>query len=236
MPKIANYLRDGVKAKSIAVVFVNNDFGKGGRDAIVKELAARDITVVADVSTEAGQADFAADVIKVKGANADAVFVYLNEEESARFLREARKQGITVPLIGETTLLGQKVIDLAGDAANGARGHVGLSVDIPVPAIAEFRNKFNARFKYLPDHNGIKGYTGVYAVAFVTRKIGKLDRKELAKTLHGLTISPKDEPGILLETTWDNKGDIDRVSYIAEVVAGKQKIVTELPKLGKGTQ
>ena len=107
MPKIANYLRDGVKAKSVAVVFVNNDFGKGGRDAIVKELKERNIAVVADVSTEAGQADFAADVIKVKGANADAVFVYLNEEESARFLREAKKQGLNKPLIGETTLLGQ---------------------------------------------------------------------------------------------------------------------------------
>ena len=93
MPKIANYLRDGVKAKSVAVVYVNNDFGKGGRDAITKELAARDIKVVADISTEAGQADFAADVIKLKGANADAIFVYLNEEESARFLREAKKQG-----------------------------------------------------------------------------------------------------------------------------------------------
>ena len=125
MPKIANYLRDGVKAKSVAVVYVNNDFGKGGRDAIIKELAARDIKVVADISTEAGQADFAADVIKLKGANADAIFVYLNEEESARFLREAKKQGLNKPLIGETTLLGQKVIELAGDAANGVKGHVG---------------------------------------------------------------------------------------------------------------
>ena len=132
-----------------------------------------------------------------------------------------RKQGLNVPLIGETTLLGQKVIDLAGDAANGARGHVGLSADIPVPAVEEFKNKFNARFKYVPDHNGIKGYTGVYAAAFVTRKIGKFDRKALAKTLHGMTISPKDEPGILIETTWDDKGDIDRISFIAEVV-GRQ--------------
>src|SRR6185503_4370091 len=82
MPKIANYLRDVVKAKSLAVIYVNNDFGKGGRDAIM---------VVADLSTESGQADFAADVIKLKGANADAVFVYLNEEESARFLIEAKK-------------------------------------------------------------------------------------------------------------------------------------------------
>src|SRR5437870_10096925 len=85
MPKIANYIRDAVKAKSVAVVWVNNDFGKGGRDTFTKEMAARDIKVVADVSTESGQADFSADVVKIAAANADAIFVYLNEEESARF-------------------------------------------------------------------------------------------------------------------------------------------------------
>ena len=106
----------------MAVVYVNNDFGKGGRDAIIKELAARDIKVVADISTEAGQADFAADVIKLKGANADAIFVYLNEEESARFLREAKKQGLNKPLIGETTLLGQKVIELGGRCRQRRQG------------------------------------------------------------------------------------------------------------------
>jgi branched-chain amino acid transport system substrate-binding protein len=55
MPKIATYIRDVVKAKTVAVVFVNNDFGKGGRNAITKELEARGIKIVADVSTEAGQ-------------------------------------------------------------------------------------------------------------------------------------------------------------------------------------
>src|SRR5712664_2682724 len=135
MPKIANYIRDGLKAKTVAVLWVNNDFGKGGRDTFLKEMAWRGIKVVADVSTESGQVDFAADVVKVKGANADAIFVYTNEEESARFLREARKQGVAKPLIGETTLLGQKVIDMAGPSANGARGHVGLSADAPIPAV-----------------------------------------------------------------------------------------------------
>jgi branched-chain amino acid transport system substrate-binding protein len=236
MPKIANYMRDGVKAKTVAVIWVNNDFGKGGRDNFIKEMNSRGIKIVADLSTESGQTDFAADVVKAKAANPEAIFVYTNEEESARFLREARKQGIAVPLIGETTLLGQKVIDLAGDAANGARGHVGLSADIPVPAVQEFKTKFNAKFKYVPDHNGIKGYSGVYAVAYATKKQGKFDRKALAKSLHGMTITPAEEPGILLETTWDNKGDIDRISYIAEVINGKQTITSELPKLGKGTQ
>ena len=138
MPKIANYINDGMKAKSVAVVYVNNDFGKGGRNAIAKELESRGIKMVADLSTESGQADFAADVVKVKAANADAVFVYLNEDESARFLIEAKKQGVTTPMVGETTLLGQKVIDLAKEAANGVRGHVGLSADAPIPGVQEF--------------------------------------------------------------------------------------------------
>jgi branched-chain amino acid transport system substrate-binding protein len=232
MPKIANYMRDGVKAKSVAVVWVNNDFGKGGRDFFVAEMRKRNIQVVADVSTESGQVDFASDVVKVKNANADAIFVYTNEEESARFLREARKQGIRVPLIGETTLLGQKVIELAGEAANGVKGHVGLSADAPVPALQEFGEKFKKRFGYANDHNGIKGYTAIYMIKHVTEKIGKFDSKAFAAALHGLTITPAQEPGILMEATWDANGEIDRQSFLGEVVAGKQKIVEILPKAG----
>jgi branched-chain amino acid transport system substrate-binding protein len=233
MPKLANYLRDEVKAKSVAVVYINNDFGKGGRDAIIKELNSRSIKVAADLSTEPGQADFAADVIKLKTADADAIFVYLNEEESARFLREARKQGIAKPMIGETTLLGQKVIDLAGDAANGVKGHVGLSVDAPVPALQEFGKKFQAKYNYKPDHNGVKGYIAVYMLKAAAEKAGKLDAKAIAAALHGMTISPDKVPGILLEATWDDTGEIDRVSFLAEVKDGKQVITQTLPGLKK---
>ncbi len=233
MPKIANYLRDEVKTKSLAIIYVNNDFGKGGRNAIVKELDSRGIKVVADLSTEAGQADFAADVIKLKGANADAIFVYLNEEESARFLIEAKKQGLDKPLIGETTLLGQKVIDLAKDAANGVRGHVGLTVDAPIPAIQEFGKKFEAKFNYKPDHNGVKGYIAPYMMKAAAEKAGSLDAKAIAAALHGLTITPDKLPGILIEATWDDTGEIDRISFLAEVKDGKQIITKTLPKLGK---
>jgi len=234
MPKIANYIRDELKAKTVALIWVNNDFGKGGRDKLMKELAARNIKLVADVSTESGQVDFAADVVKLKAANADAVFVYSNEEECARIMREARKQGLKGPFVGDTTLLSQKTIELAAEAANGVVGHVGLTADAPIPAVTEFAQRFQKRFNYKPDHNGIKGYTAVYAVKYVTeKKIGKFDRKALAKIMHGLTITPQEEPGILMETTWDNVGEIDRISFLAEVVNGKQNISKVLPKLGK---
>jgi branched-chain amino acid transport system substrate-binding protein len=194
-------------------------------------MKTRGIDVAVDLSTEQGQVDFGSDVIKLKSAKVDAIFVYTNEEESARFLIEAKRQGLTTPLFGETTLLSQKVVELAGAAANGVRGHVGLSADAPIPAIQEFAAKFSKRFGYRPDHNGIKGYTAVYLVKYVTEKIGKFDRKAFGATMKGLTLKPETAPGILMEATWDQNGDIDRASFLAEIINGQQKIVETLPKL-----
>lgn len=233
MPKVAHYIHDDLKAKTVAVVWVNNDFGKGGRDTIKKNFADLGVKVVADLSTEAGQADFAADVSKIKAANPDAIFIYLNEEESARILKELKRQGVTAPRVGETTLIGQKVIELAGDAANGAQGHVGLTVDAPIPAIRKFGADFKAKYNYVPDHNGIKGYLSIYVIKAVTEKMGKVDAKDFAKTLHGMTITAAKEPGILMDVTYDQNGDIDRQGFLVEVKDGKQVVTKVLPKLGK---
>lgn len=232
MPKVARYIANGLKAKTVAVMFVNNDFGKGGRDSITKALEANGVKVVADISTDSGQIDFSAPVLKAKQSNADALFVYTNEEESARALRELRKQGYNKPIVGETTLTGQKVIELAGDAANGAVAHVGLTVDAPNPLMLKFKAKFYQDYKYISDHNGIKGYTGVYLMKAAIEKAGKVDRKAVAQALHGLQVSAAKHPGVLMDVAMDNNGDLDRESFIVEVKNGKQEVKTVLPALG----
>jgi branched-chain amino acid transport system substrate-binding protein len=232
MPKLAKYIKDGIKANSVAMIWVNNDFGKGGRDAMQKALDAVGVKVVADVSTDPGQVDFSGAVLKVKQANPDAVFVYTNEEESARALRELKKQGITKPIIGETTLTGQKVIELAGDAANGALAHVGLTVDAPQPTIKAFDDKFQKEYKYKSDHNGMKGYSAMYVVKAITEKNKKIDPKEFAKALHGAKILTKDYPGVLLDVSFDANGDLDRESFLVKVENGKQVVTATLPPAG----
>lgn len=232
MPKVARYIANGLKAKTVAVMFVNNDFGKGGRDSITKALEAAGVKVVADISTDSGQIDFSAPVLKAKAANADALFVYTNEEESARALRELRKQGYSKPIVGETTLTGQKVIELAGEAANGAVAHVGLTVDAPNPLMLKFKARFYQDYKYISDHNGIKGYTGVYLLKAAIEKAGKVDRVAVAKALHGLKVSAAKNPGVLMDVAMDDNGDLDRESFIVEVKNGKQEVKEVLPALG----
>ena len=228
MPKVARYLQETVKAKTVAVIYVNNDFGKGGRDAIVKALEGRGVKVVADISTDPGQVDFSGPVLKVKQSNADALFVYTNEEESARALRELRKQGYDKPIVGESTLTNEKVIELAGDAANGVVAHVGLTADAPNPTVQAFVKKYEAEYKTRPDHNAMKGYTGMHAIKAVQDKVGKLDQKAFAKAMHGASISAAQYPGVLFDVRYDDKGDLDRESFIVKVANGRSEVVQTL--------
>jgi branched-chain amino acid transport system substrate-binding protein len=231
VPKVAAYMVDQLKVKSVAIVWINNDFGKGGHDEMVKALAARNIKLAADISTEQGQVDYSSVVVKAKSADADALFAYLNEDESARLLRELKKQAYDKPIVGETTLMGQKVIELAGDAADGVHGHVGLTIDAPVPGIQAFSKKYQEAYGAKCDHNGIKGYFGVYLVKAVTEKIGKFDRVLFAKTLHGLSLSAKEYPGLLMDVSFDEHGDLDRESFLVEVKHGQQIVTQILPPL-----
>ena len=119
----------------------------------------------------------------MKNANADAVFVYLNEEESARFLRAAKQAGHHKPMIGETTLIGAKVLELAGDAANGAKGHVGLTRPTRRSRRSqEFGKRFGEKYGFASDHNGVKGYMGAFMVKWATEQVGDLDSEKVADT------------------------------------------------------
>jgi branched-chain amino acid transport system substrate-binding protein len=232
MPKVGRYISEQAKLKTLAVIYVNNDFGKGGLDMIKKALEKSSTRIVSEISTDSGQIDFSAAVLKAKQSNADGLFAYSNEEESARLLRELRKQGWTKPIIGETTLTNQKVIELAGDAANGAVAHVGLTVDAPLPAIRAFRAKFEKEYKYISDHNGMKGYSGIYILKAAIEKVGKLDRKAVAIAMHSLKVTTAKEPGVLMDVAFDQNGDLDRESFLVEVKNGQQVVVATLPALG----
>ena len=229
MPKVAKYIV--TKSKNLAIMYVNNDFGKGGLDSIKKALNGSPTKIAAEISTEPGQVDWSAAVLRAKNSGADAVFVYTNEEESARALRELRKQGWDKPIIGETTLTGQKVIELAGDAANGAVAHVGLTVDAPIFFFLNFKANFYREYKYISDHNGIKGYTGVYTLKAAIEKVGKLDRKAVAQAMHGINISAAKVPGVIMDVSFDQRGDLDRESFMVEVKNGKQEVIATLPSL-----
>lgn len=230
VPALTAYFTDTLKAKKVGVAWINNEFGKGGRDVFVAEMAKAGIEVTADVASEQAQTDYAADVAKLKQANPEAVFVYMNQEESARFLIEARKQGLTMPLIGEVTLTEAKVVELAGEAAEGAIAHVGVTANATeIPGIAEFSAKFQETFKRTPTHDAIKGYIGAWTTKYVTELVGKVDGEAFAEKMSGLCLKVADYPKVLLDTCWDDRGEMSRPSFMVQVKDGKPVVIGTVP-------
>jgi branched-chain amino acid transport system substrate-binding protein len=62
-------------------------------------------------------------------------------------------------------------------------------------------------------------------------KAGKLDRKAVAQALRGLSVKADKNPGVLMDVSFDDKGDLDRESFIVEVQNGKQVVKEVVPPL-----
>jgi branched-chain amino acid transport system substrate-binding protein len=111
---------------------------------------------------------------------------------------------------------------------------VGLTADAPIAEVKAFAQKFQKEYNYKPDHNGLKGYSAMYVVKAVTEKIGKFDGPAFADAMHGIKLSAKQYPGILMDVSFDKNGDLDRESFMTKVVNGRQEVVATLPALGAG--
>ncbi len=230
IPALVPYFTDTLQAKKVGIAWVNNEFGKGGRDVFAAEMQKAGIEVVADVASEQAQTDYAADVARLKDAGADAVFVYMNQEESARFLIEAKKQGLSMPLVGEVTLTEAKVIELAGGAAENAIAHVGVTATATqIEGIAEFATKFEETFKRKPTHDAIKGYVGAWATKYVTEIVGEFDGAAFADKMKNLCLDVADHPRMLLDTCWDDTGEMSRPSFMVQVKDGAPAVIGTVP-------
>ena len=70
-------------------------------------------------------------------------------------------------------------------------------------------------------------------VKALTEKLGKFDRKAFAAAMKNACFTAKQYPGVLMDLCFDDKGDIDRESFMVEVKGGQQIVVETLPPLMK---
>jgi branched-chain amino acid transport system substrate-binding protein len=71
----------------------------------------------------------------------------------------------------------------------------------------------------------------VYVLKAAIEKVGKFDRKAVTEVLHSLKLKAADHPGVLMDVSYDAKGDLDRESFLVEVKGGRQVVTQVLPAL-----
>jgi branched-chain amino acid transport system substrate-binding protein len=85
----------------IAIVSHSNEWGKGYHDPEVAYLRDKyGLAPTIDLAMERGSVDATPQVLKIKNSGADFMILNLYETETAIFLRDAYKYGLTIPSIG----------------------------------------------------------------------------------------------------------------------------------------
>ncbi len=222
MQKVAKWIGEVLQAKKIALIWANDELGKSGREALKKLLEPQGIRFVTDISTELGQSSFAGELSRIKASGADTFFIYMHEEESGKLLPQVRELGLDkqMRIVGHDTLLTEDTLRLAKDAANGVVGHVGLSpVAAPLKPVAD---KYLAKYQELPDHNFYKSYISMHLIKAVVEQNKSFDQQKFREKLKNNTFCVKDYPSLLMNVHYDEKGDLDRESFLIKIENQKQ--------------
>ncbi len=230
-PKLIQFmLTEGVE--SVDIIFKNDEFGAGGAGAHKDAMVAAGIEIGEEITIQPEQIDLSAEVSQLAGSDSDAVFVFFSEIETGAFFSEVAAQAFDKQLYGADPLTSGASIDLATPgSADGAKSHSGVVADAP-----EFADWLASHEAFHPDltgidHNNIKGYLGIHVLKEITERMGAFDRVGFTEAMKCTTITTEDEPGVLLDVSYDANGDVDRASFIVEVVDGAGKVTAVAPPL-----
>jgi branched-chain amino acid transport system substrate-binding protein len=136
MPKLAKYIKDTPR-RTVAMIWVNNDFGKAtGHDG--EGARSPGVSRSPPTSRPIPARSISGPVLSGPAPTRCSSTPMKRNARAAR----AAEAGYYADHRGDDADR-QKVIELAGDAANGAVAHVGLTADAPQPAI-KFDQKFQA--------------------------------------------------------------------------------------------
>lgn len=134
--------------KEAAVVYINNDYGLGVKNAFVKDYTARGGKVLVEQGFDVGTSEFRTELLTVRAKSPKAIFLVSHLKEGALLLKQAVEIGLKAQWIADTAMQAQEVIDLAGA---GAEGLIALSAgNKSTAAYRNFAERFRKKFNEEP--------------------------------------------------------------------------------------
>ncbi|MHA1528440.1 MAG: ABC transporter substrate-binding protein [Alphaproteobacteria bacterium] len=165
--------------KRIAMITLNNDFGKSLAAGFKDQAANFGIEIVAEYEYSIKDREFGPIVSSVRADAPDAIYASGYFFTAGPLVRQIRAAGIEAPVIGQEGYDTQKFIEIAGPAAEGVIITTSLDRDTTDPVARSFIEGFEARAGYPADMVGASGHTAVLVMAEALRAAGGGDKAAL---------------------------------------------------------
>ncbi len=123
MSLTVEYAAKGMKAKTAAIIHVNNDYGRLVAETFKKIFEGEGYggKIVATEIINMGETDFTTHLTKIKFVKTDIIFTVAHEAELGYALKKAKQIGLKTPFLSGPGMTGPMTIEIAGDAIEGLK-------------------------------------------------------------------------------------------------------------------
>jgi ABC-type branched-subunit amino acid transport system substrate-binding protein len=197
----AQFAAGDLKAKTAATLYdVGDEYSQFLAKYFVDAFTKAGGTMVAQEVFRSGELDFRAQLGKIKEGNPDVLFIPTMQKETALASKQARELGIKSTLMGGDGWGSPDLVDLAGNAVEGAY-FVNLAA-LEDPAIQDFLKEYRAKYNQDPVlPNPLMAYDAMIWLADAIKRAGSTDgtkirdameqTKDLQVLTGKLTVDPK---------------------------------------------
>lgn len=222
---MAKFASEHLKVKKVAILRdVKNDYSVGLADVFATEFKKMGGEIVNDLSYQAGDVDFKAQLTQIRSRSPEAIFIPGYYTEVGLIAKQARDLGLKVPLLGGDGWDSTKLYEIGRDAVNGSYFSNHYTSESTNPVVQDFIKRFQAKYGDIPDGLAAMGYDAarvlIQAMERAEEIKPELIRNEIART--------KDFQGVTGKITINENRDAVKSAVIVQVQGTTNKFVTTI--------
>jgi branched-chain amino acid transport system substrate-binding protein len=223
---LAEFVHDNLKFNKAAVLYDQTQaYSKGLRDDFVKSYTAMGGTITSEQTFSGGDQDFSAQLTSIKATDPQIILVPGYYTEGGNIALQARKLGITCPLIGGDGWDSEQLTAIGKDAIEGCYYSNHSAPDQPNSNIGQFIEKYKSAYNgQTPDALGGLGYDAAMVLFDAMKRAPSLEGPELAKAI----AATKGFKGVTGVITIDQNRNAQKPIVIVQIKNGKPSWVASI--------
>ena len=204
-PAGAVFAKEKLGAQRVAILDDKTAYGKGLAEAFKAKAVELGMEVVGRDAFDVGNKDFSTLVTKLIAAQPDVIFIGGMYPETSLLVKQARPRGLTAVFMSGDGAYVPKLIEIAGDAAEGLIASFLAPPWNETPAAVDFLAKYKAKYGEEVKSFAPLAYDATMVLAEAIERAGKADRAAIIAALHAPDFSYK---GMAATYQFDANGDI----------------------------
>lgn len=181
---MAKFAFETLKLKKAAILRDSkSDYSMGLANYFIKKFESLGGTIVGDEKFVSGDVDFKAQLTSLKQKSPEFIFVPGYYTEVGLIARQAREQGIKVPLMGGDGWDSDKLTEIGGESVNGSYFSNHYTQEDPRPEVQNFIKNYQTRFGTKPDALAASGYDAARILFEAIKTAGSVEGKAIRDAL-----------------------------------------------------